>query len=91
MHELDWFVKHRRPANFSKIPNFRKVYYLRYVDDTVLLAETSEQLKEWRNAIKDFLEKKLKLNLHPKKTIIQPTRYGIDFLGYIVTDVNLEK
>lgn len=74
LHELDWFVKH----------NLGVRYYLRYVDDVVLLAETVEQLKEWKEKITNFLKKELKLNPHPKKTILQPTHYGIDFLGYIV-------
>ena len=74
LHELDWFVKHQLHVR----------YYLRYVDDVVLLAETTAQLKEWQNTISDFLKEELKLHLHLKKTILQPTRYGIDFLGYII-------
>jgi len=32
----------------------------------------------------DFLQSKLKLNLHPNKSIIRKYRQGIDFLGYVV-------
>ncbi|TAL57642.1 MAG: hypothetical protein EPN85_13605 [Bacteroidetes bacterium] len=74
LHELDFFVKQQLKVK----------YYLRYVDDIILLAENNEQLTYWRNALNGFLEKELKLNAHPKKTILQPARYGIDFLGYIV-------
>jgi hypothetical protein len=73
-----WNLKH--PTSNLKPQTF----YLRYVDDTILLAETTEQLKKWHKTISDFLEKELKIHLHPQKTILQPARYGIDFLGYIV-------
>jgi retron-type reverse transcriptase len=74
LHELDFFVKHHLKAK----------YYIRYVDDVVLLAEDKEQLKQWRIIIAKFLKEELKLNLHPKKIMLQPVSYGIDFLGYIV-------
>lgn len=87
LHELDWFVKHKLNRITNEIPNPNSeisIYYLRYVDDIVLLAETTEQLKEWKEKISNFLKEELKLNPHPKKTILQPTHYGIDFLGYVV-------
>jgi len=82
LHELDWFVKHKLPSPNGEGQGVR--YYLRYVDDIVLLAENTEQLTCWRDALKNFLKNELKLNAHPKKTILQPACYGIDFLGYIV-------
>ena len=74
LHELDWFVKQQLHVR----------YYLRYVDDIIIMAESGEELNFYCKKIADFLEEKLKLQLHPNKTILQPTRYGIDFLGYIV-------
>ncbi|OFY85894.1 MAG: hypothetical protein A3F72_08150 [Bacteroidetes bacterium RIFCSPLOWO2_12_FULL_35_15] len=93
LHELDWFVKNKLPSPLSSGRGgggeVGGRYYLRYVDDTVLLAETIEQLKEWKEKISNFLKEELKLTPHPKKTILQPTRYGIDFLGYIVKRKNI--
>lgn len=74
LHELDWFVKQKLKVR----------YYLRYVDDIVMLAETTDMLKYWRTNVEKFLLENLQLKLHSKKIIIQPTRSGIDFLGYIV-------
>ena len=34
--------------------------------------------------IKEFLEEKLKLSLHPHKVSIRKYKQGIDFLGYVV-------
>ncbi len=59
-------------------------YYLRYVDDLVLLSQDKEQLKIWRDEIDKFLQDKLKLKLHPQKQILQTIDKGIDFVGFIV-------
>ena len=60
LNELDYFVKHELKAK----------YYLRYVDDFVLLHSSKGQLKIWKNKIEDFLKEKLKLELHPDKSRI---------------------
>lgn len=74
LNELDQFVKH----------TLKVKYYLRYVDDLVLLSSDKEQLKIWRNQINEFLINKLKLNLHPKKQVLQDINKGINFVGFIV-------
>jgi len=72
LNELDYFVKHK----------LRIKYYLRYVDDFVILHESKEKLKEVKQEIIGFLKEKLKLELHEKKQNIFPVSNGIDFLGY---------
>ncbi|MFH1271095.1 MAG: RNA-directed DNA polymerase [Nanoarchaeota archaeon] len=72
LHELDYFVKHELKVK----------YYVRYVDDFVLLHQSRRQLEQWRKAINIFLKKKLKLELHPQKTQIIPLFRGVDFLGF---------
>jgi RNA-directed DNA polymerase len=57
-------------------------YYLRYVDDFVILNSSKEQLKIWKEQINDFLSSKLKLELHPDKSKIIPLSKGIDFVGF---------
>ncbi len=72
LNELDYFVKH----------NLKAKYYLRYVDDFVILHNSREQLENWKEEINNFLIKNLKLELHPQKTKIISLSRGIDFVGF---------
>lgn len=74
LDELDQFAKHRLKIK----------YYLRYVDDIVILSQDKQQLKFWRDEIDKFLRDKLKLRLHPKKQILQVVDKGVDFVGFVV-------
>lgn len=74
LNELDQFIKHKLKIK----------YYIRYVDDFVILEKDAKTLINYKKEIEIFLEQKLKLSLHPKKTIIQHKSKGINFLGYIV-------
>jgi len=74
LNELDQFVKHQLKIK----------YYLRYVDDLVILSENKEELKIWRDRIDKFLQEKLKLKLHPQKQILQEVNKGINFVGGII-------
>ncbi|MFH1737893.1 MAG: reverse transcriptase/maturase family protein [bacterium] len=74
LNELDQYVKHRLKAG----------YYMRYVDDFLILHEDKALLNEWRKQINHFLRQHLELTLHPRKQTIFPIRHGIDFLGYVV-------
>lgn len=73
LNALDQFVKHQLRAR----------YYIRYVDDFLLLHESPQQLNEWREAIEVFLPS-LGAKLNPKKTILQPVERGVDFVGHII-------
>ena len=57
-------------------------YYIRYVDDFVILHTSKRQLKIWREKINLFLCQKLKLELHKDKSCIIPISKGIDFVGF---------
>jgi len=72
LNELDQFVKH-----ILKIK-----YYIRYVDDFVIFDKSKKQLKMWKIKIEEFLEEKLKLNLHPDKSRIILFDRGVDFVGF---------
>ena len=72
LNELDYFVKHK----------LRAKYYIRYVDDFVILHQSKEQLEIWKEQINEFLREKLKLELHPEKSRIIPLSRGIDFVGF---------
>ncbi len=72
LNELDYFVKHK----------LKTKYYIRYVDDFVILHKSREQLEIWKKEIRNFLDKNLKLELHRDKSKIIFLSKGIDFVGF---------
>lgn len=56
-------------------------YYYRYVDDARLLHQSHGYLERCRDLSAEFLDKKLGLNLHPKKTTITSAFETNLFLG----------
>lgn len=79
LNELDQFIKHRLKCR----------YYIRYVDDFVILGESKDNLMKIKKEIEIFLSQKLKLALHPQKQKIAPISSGIDFLGYFVKPTHI--
>ncbi len=73
LNELDQFVKH----------TLRMKCYLRYCDDFVILHNNRNMLEQLIEPLRRFLDERLCLTLHPKKTIIRKLTHGIDFLGYV--------
>jgi hypothetical protein len=73
LNELDQFVKHTLKAR----------YYVRYVDDFVLLHADPAVLIDWRQRIVAFLAEHLRLKL---KELPEPQAIadGVDFLGYVI-------
>lgn len=71
LNELDRFVKH----------DLRMKFYIRYLDDFVVLLDDKRGLWRVRQEIGDFLRGCLRLKFNPK-TDIFPASGGIDFLGY---------
>lgn len=74
LHELDHFVK----------THLSQKYYLRYCDDFVILGENRAKLWTLVEYIHEFLQKVLKLSLHPHKVFIRTWPQGIDFLGSVL-------
>ena len=72
LNELDYFVKHQLKAK----------YYIRYVDDFVILHKSKEKLEEWKLMVNKFLREKLRLELHPDKSKVIPLSKGVDFVGF---------
>ncbi|MBE3575692.1 MAG: group II intron reverse transcriptase domain-containing protein [Firmicutes bacterium] len=75
MDQLDQFVKHHLRAHF----------YIRYMDDFIILEGDKQALWHYLMEIKGFLEDRLCLHLN-RKTSIFPVWQGIDFLGYRIWD-----
>ena len=73
LNELDYFIKH----------TLKMKYYLRYVDDFVILHEDKEKLQECKNKIESYLTS-IKLELHQNKSKIFPMHRGVGLLGFRV-------
>lgn len=71
LNELDHLAKHDLKAR----------YYLRYMDDFIILHGDKAELWRMRREIETFLAERLALTLN-RKTGIFPVSQGIDFLGY---------
>jgi len=71
LNELDYFIKHTLKAR----------YYIRYVDDFVILEHDKEQLEFYKKSIEYFLKTKLNLQLHKDKSKIFAYGTSMSFLG----------
>jgi retron-type reverse transcriptase len=72
LNELDYFVKHKLKIK----------YYIRYVDDFIILHISKEQLEIWKGEIDEFLKRELRLELHEEKSRIISLSRGVDFVGF---------
>ena len=73
MNEFDQFVKHK----------LKQKNYIRYADDFVFLSENKQSLLDIIKPVKEFLGKKLLLQIHPNKISISTHVSGVDYLGYV--------
>lgn len=74
LNELDQFVKHKLKCH----------YYIRYVDDIVILDKDPKKLNLVFDEINNFLLSRLSLSLHLNKKEINLTGKGINFVGFIL-------
>ena len=74
LNGFDYFIKNKLKVK----------YYIRYVDDFVLLHNSIEQLELWKMAVNSFLKRKLHLELHQDKSKIINLINGISLLGFKV-------
>ena len=70
LNELDQYCKHQLKIH----------YYIRYMDDIIILAQDKEVLHAWKAEIETFLKEELFLDLN-RKTSIRPIKQGIEFVG----------
>lgn len=71
LSKLDHFIK----------GELRRKYYIRYMDDMIMLGNNKSELWNIYSEIKSFLELELGLSFN-KKTQVFNVKRGIDFLGY---------
>ena len=73
MNEFDQFMKRELKVK----------YYIRYADDFVVLSQDKQYLQNILEIMREFLENKLKLQMHPDKVYIKTLVSGVDFLGWV--------
>lgn len=71
LNELDQYAKHELKLHF----------YIRYMDDVIILSDDKTFLNQIKNEIQRFLSEELRLDLN-KKTTVRPVSLGIDFVGF---------
>ncbi|MCC8157292.1 MAG: reverse transcriptase/maturase family protein [Oscillospiraceae bacterium] len=71
LNELDQYCKHK----------LRLHYYIRYMDDVIILLDSKEKLHEIKQELEAFLNDVLHLSLN-NKTTVRPCAMGIEFVGY---------
>ena len=80
LDDLDHFIKEK----------LHKRFYLRYMDDFLIISNSKERLKRDRIAIEDELSK-ICLALHPTKSFIVPARRGFKWQGFRVCQTETGK
>ncbi len=73
LNELDLYAKR----------DLQIKYYIRYMDDIIVLMDDKAQLRETYSKLEEFLNKKLQLSFN-NKTAIRPINCGVEFVGYVI-------
>lgn len=69
----------------SQDPKFRRLHYVRYADDFLVgVIGSKKDCIKIKNDLTKFLERELKLLLHPEKTLISNSKEYVKFLGYSI-------
>lgn len=77
LNKLDRYVK----------DTLRIKYYVRYMDDFVMLVKTKEEAKELKQKINLFVNEELELELN-NKSKYYPNSMGADFCGYRIFETH---
>lgn len=78
LNELDHYIKEE----------LRVKYYVRYMDDFILLLEDKSEAKRMYELIKKFVNTKLELELN-SKTKYYPSKMGTNFCGYVIYETHM--
>ena len=79
LNEIDQYIKHELKVK----------WYFRYLDDSVILVKTKQQVKEILEKIEVYLKENLQLELN-KKTRIFKSKQGVNFCGYKINEYRLK-
>jgi group II intron reverse transcriptase/maturase len=73
-------------------PHYKRVYYSRYADDTLIgVIGSKEEAREIMEKVREFLEDKLNLPISEEKSEIKHAAEGMIFLGYEVRTYAADK
>ena len=79
LNEVDQYIKNTLHCK----------YYFRYMDDSIILIHTKEEAVIILEKIREFLRKKLELELN-EKTQIFNSKQGLNFCGYKINEYRLK-
>ena len=78
-NEADQYIKHKLKVR----------YYYRYMDDSIILMRSKEEIKEVKQKIEDYIKNELKLEFN-RKTNIFKNKQGVNFCGYKINEYRLK-
>ena len=78
LNRLDHYIVH----------DLKCKYYVRYMDDFIIIDEDKEKLNNVKKIITEKLKKEYLLDIHEKKTFITNIKQGFSFLGYNYKVIN---
>ena len=79
---------YKTPSTDVNDPNFRRIMYIRYADDFVILFEGPiSEAKDIKTLVKDFLAEHTGLELNEEKTIVTNIKKGFNFLGAYIKNL----
>ncbi|MFF9512536.1 reverse transcriptase domain-containing protein [Streptomyces sp. NPDC014724] len=84
---------HRLPSQDPNDPDYRRLRYVRYADDTLLgFVGPKAEAEEIKRRLAQFLREDLKLELSQEKTLITHARTGrARFLGYEISTASTDR
>ena len=74
LNELDQYAKHTLHLR----------YYIRYVDDIVVLGLNGSELNTVYDKLSEFCSTALGVSFHPRKKEVNKVNLGINFVGYVI-------
>lgn len=78
-NEADQYIKNKLKVK----------YYYRYMDDSIILMHTKEEIKEVKQKLENYIKNELKLEFN-KKTNIFKNKQGVNFCGYKINEYRLK-
>ena len=78
-NEADQYIKHVLKVK----------YYYRYMDDSVILMENKEELKETKKKLEKFIKEELGLEFNSKTNIFK-AKQGVNFCGYKINEYRMK-
>ena len=79
LNEVDQYIK----------KELKVKYYVRYLDDSILIVQTKEEAKRLLELIRKFLKEKLELELNDKTQIFKG-KQGVNFCGYKINEYRMK-